>query len=393
VRHRFALQNPQSLLHLFRNESLSINFDEVDEAQVWALAGLAALSRDEARSISVQLGGSTSGRFAEALGFRSVCQGDPPNQTSALKRTFKLRRFRLLDEVPSLAADIAQLVVPDTDSHDAQRTVQHAHDSLGGVVAAQRMDEGFKGYAKSVVQVVVADAGVGIWEALRGHHPSLGDANAALMKSIEPHISGTFHEGLTGTAWNAGMGLFMLSEIAKHTAGRMLIASRGAAITIQGDLENESKPRFEFVPPPSTGFPGTLVAFELPLENVHNHEGLVELIREKARTRTPQRDASQWIRLEVPPKGTKCFPVLPFREDVARAQKLARETLMPMLLARESFELDFVNVTFCTQSFAHALLFEVSRVSWALKVPIYVTNAAPAVTTAIRFVDSYAQGG
>jgi len=308
-------------------------------------------------------------------------------------------------KVPGLAADIAQLVVPDTDSNDAQRTVQyvltellrntvqHANDRLGGVVAAQRMDEGFKGYAKSVVQVVVADAGVGIWEALRAHHPSLGDANAALMKSIEPHISGTFHEGLTGTAWNAGMGLFMLSEIARHTAGRMLIASRGAAITIQGDLENESKPRFEFVPPPSTGFPGTLVAFELPLENVHNHEGLVELIREKARSRKPQRNADQRIRLEAPPKGTKCFPVFPFREDVAHAQKLARETLMPLLLARESVALDFRNVTFCTQSFAHALLFEVSRVSWALQVPIYVTNTTPAVTTAIRFVDSYAQGG
>ena len=66
---------------------------------------------------------------------------------------------------------------------------------------------------------------------------------------------------------------------------------------------------------------------------------------------------------------------------------------MPMLLAREPFELDFVNVTFCTQSFVHALLFRVSRVSWALKIPIYVTNATRAVTTAIRFVGSYAQGG
>ena len=396
------LREPRSLLHLFREEHPRVVLDDVDEAQVWALAALAALARDENPVAEVRVGDGPVSQFAKAIGFVDVQRGRPSASRGEPGRTFKIVRIQQQAQVDALAREVAQLVVPDEESDEAKRTVtfvvtellrnivQHAHDPLGGVVAAQRMHAGRGGYAKEVVQVVVADTGVGILEALRQSHPELVDTQSAIMKAMLPHISGTFRQGFTGSKYNAGMGLYMLTEIAKSTGGRMLIASRGDALTVQGDLENESKPRIDWV---GCGYPGTLVAFELVLDNIADHAGLIAHISAKARDRSPVRTSTPSLRFETPPPGTKGFPVYPFREDVEHAAELAQSKLLPLLLQREPVELDFRHITLCTQSFAHALLFEAVRVSWALKVPIFITNAAPAVRTVIELVDHYAQGG
>lgn len=52
--------------------------------------------------------------------------------------------------------------------------------------------------------------------------------------------------------------------------------------------------------------------------------------------------------------------------------------------------LNFEGMEIATQSFLHALLFESLRVAWALRVPIYVRNAAAAVREGLDFLESYA---
>ena len=81
-----------------------------------------------------------------------------------------------------------------------RNVIQHSMDRLGGVVAAQRMDD----QDPRALQVAVADAGVGIFEAMHEKHPSLRDHREALEKALWPRISGTFEEGLTGSQQNAG---------------------------------------------------------------------------------------------------------------------------------------------------------------------------------------------
>ena len=55
--------------------------------------------------------------------------------------------------------------------------------------------------------------------------------------------------------------------------------------------------------------------------------------------------------------------------------------------------LNFVNVRVCTQSFAHALLFEALRYAWASQTPIFIKNARPVVQSALKHVETYAQTG
>ncbi len=55
--------------------------------------------------------------------------------------------------------------------------------------------------------------------------------------------------------------------------------------------------------------------------------------------------------------------------------------------------LNFDGIDVCTQSYVHALLFEPLRVAWALKVPVYVKNAAPAVRSTLSLLENYALAG
>jgi len=41
----------------------------------------------------------------------------------------------------------------------------------------------------------------------------------------------------------------------------------------------------------------------------------------------------------------------------------------------------------------HALSFEPVRLAWALRAPIHVVGAKPAVQEGLRFLESYALGG
>lgn len=406
---RFLLHEPHSFLRLFTNDSLPelVDLEAVDVAQAWALVGLAALARvDGPARLKVRATGiSQTSRFAMALGLLDVIENQPMREAGEPGRTHKMQRVTRIADVERAAREIATMLLPEAEEDESQKTlryvlvelmrnaVQHARDPQGGVVAAQRMDAGFPGYPRSVVQVAVADAGIGILEALHATYPELESAEAAVVKALEPHISGAFGPGRTGSTYNAGMGLFFISEMAKLTAGRLLVASRGAALMLSGNLEGSSHHRLDFVPPLGTGFPGTLVAFELPLSEVADHAGMIEAITERARARTPQRDTTPWVRFEAPPEGVRSFLVSTVAEDPEAAAELSLKALQTALFRREPIALDFRNLSVCTQSFLHALLFEAIRISWAVQVPIYVENAAPAVRTGIRLVDNYARGG
>jgi hypothetical protein len=272
--------------------------------------------------------------------------------------------------------------------------VQHSGDALGGVVAAQRMDEAQQ-YRRPMVQVVVADAGRGIHAALRAMHPGVAEPRAALSKALEPHISGTFEEGQTGApaGQNAGLGLFFISEMAKRTAGRLLIASRGATLMLEGDPKYGDDNRQHFVEPAGTGFPGTLVAFELPLGGVEGYEGLIQVINDKAKERTPRRAVHRWLRFEAPPPGVTPFLVDMAAENTSAAAELAAKQLLPRVSQRKAIALDFRNLEVCTQSYLHALLSEVVRVAWAFRAPVYVVNARPAVRSGLELLESYSLGG
>jgi anti-sigma regulatory factor (Ser/Thr protein kinase) len=382
------------------------DLDQVRLAEPWALVGLATLARkDGVRRVLVgRRGGSDAARFAHAIGFDDVVAGRPSEAPGEPGRTVRMIRFSGFVGLEAAARRIGALVLPGDGDEDSRRVVQyvviellrnvvqHSRDPLGGVIVAQRMDRRRRS-ATPCVQVAVGDAGIGILESMRAAHPELEDPRAALEKAIRPNISGSFAEGLTGSSTNAGMGLFFISEMAKLSVGRLLLATRGATLLMRGNQRNVERPTVRFLQPRGTGYPGTLVAFELPLGRVLDYEGLIRSIGERARERTPQRTLHHWLRFVQPPPGTARFVVSSFAEDAAQAQAFADRKLVPRLIRRQPVALDFRDLEICTQSFLHALLFRAIRLAWAERCEIYALHADPAVRSGIETVEAYALGG
>lgn len=381
-----------------------LDFERLRYTDVWALVALGSLGLDEReRRPPFQMSGQgNTARFAHALGLDALSGGSEPTFDEPT-RTVRLTRVRKVDEIEPTAERMASLIISEQGSYDVRRAVryvlvellrnvlQHSGDPLGAVAAAQRMGPAQR-RQRPMIQLAVADAGIGIPRSLRRAHPHLVDYRQALERALLPHISGTFAEGLTGSFENAGLGLYMISEMARQTGGRMLIATTGAALVLQGKSgDAPANPRF--LQPTGTGFPGTLVSFEIPTDAVQDYNTLMQAILRKAGERTPKRVADRWLAFEAAPADAERVPLLAARENTVIAGEVGRLQIRPALLQQRAVELDFAGIDLCTQSWLHALLFEPVRLAWALRVPIHIVNADPAVREGLRFLEAYALGG
>ncbi|HZH15179.1 MAG TPA: ATP-binding protein [Archangium sp.] len=306
------------------------------------------------------------------------------------------------ETIEPFADDIAKALIAEKELEDTRLTlryvivellrnaVQHSHAQEGGWVSADLWNEES---GRPMLQLAVADAGIGIPASLRTLHPNLSDPEAALEKSLWPHISGTFEEGLTGTQQNAGMGLFFIAEMAKLTGGTLLIATRGASLLLAGWVDEEGNHSLRFIEPRGVGFPGTLVVFELPVGGVVDYPALIETIKERAKQRTPQRAIHRWIRFDSAPPEATVFEIQKQAENTPAAIQLAQTEITPRILRREPIVLDFSGLRILTQSYLHSLLFEPLRLAWALRTPIYVRNVEPAVRSNLELLENYALAG
>ena len=398
------LDDPTPLLSwLTRNHSGVFSLAALTRFEVWGVVAAATLARTESsRPLSLtDYDRSAAGRFAQAIGAKDLVRGVVPPDHGEPGRTAKLRRLKSSGEIDDAAREISQLLVRNEEERDTRLTVQyvvvellrnviqHSNDQLGGVVAAQRMDH----QDPSSLQVAVADAGVGIFDAMIEKHPTLRDHGEALEKALWPHFSGTFEEGLSGSRQNAGLGLFFIAEMAKLTGGRLLLASHGASLLLTADPDAGDKHEMKFLKPDGLGYPGTLVAFELPNDSVADYDALIHTIQRRARERTPKRAQHHWIRYGPPPADAKPFVVQHTSENTEQAEKFAREQLEPRILRKEAVVLDFLGMEIATQSYLHALLYDALRLAWAKQSFIYVVNATPSVRSGIELIEAYALGG
>jgi hypothetical protein len=407
---RLVVQEPATFLQWLEASRRRgyASFDDVDVAHVFAVAAVAALARRDGSSplpcrSSLHDGQhSAVQRFAHAIGFDDVTDGHRENEPRERDRTVSLTRVKGRGPKEPIATSIVRLLLPAMSADDVEvrdlfkyvlvellRNVgQHSNDPLGGIVAAQVNDAG--PYAdKPALQIVVVDNGIGIFEALRRMRPKLDTPEAALAAALEPHVSGAFPEGESGSSENAGLGLFFIAEMAKLTDGTLLVATRGASLLL--DRSNENLTRIEMLN--ELEYPGTLVVFETALAHVHNYVGIMERIREVARERTPRRITQHWIKFEEPPVDAMRVLVAVAMEDTAAAAEFSEKTLQPLILKKRIIALDFKNLQVCTQSFLHALLHEAVRLAWAKKVPLFVMNVSPAVRVQLDLVENYSLGG
>ncbi|MCA8954296.1 MAG: sensor histidine kinase [Planctomycetes bacterium] len=403
---RFVLEEPIAFLRWLAaaRQAGWASFDDVEVAQVFAVAATAALGRHDGRERLVLPPASATGaaRFAHAIGLDEVLEGDSAREPAEHDRTVTMTRIRSYGQAESLARKIVGLLLPTRPATDAatlfwwvlvellRNVVQHSMDPAGGIACAQRNDSG--PYAGSpALQVVVVDNGIGVFEAIRRTQPAVLTPAQALVRALEPHVSGTFAEGHSGTVHNAGLGLFFISEMAKRTRGRLFLATRGATYLLDRSRSPSTQPTV--TNGQSADYPGTLVVFETALDQVGSYDEIVTGIQELAASRTPQRIVHRWLRFEQPPAAVARVLVEVAAEDTTAAHEFSSQHLEPKLLRRESVALDFVNLRVCTQSFLHALLHESVRLAWARKVPMYVVNATPTIRRQLEFVEGYSLGG
>jgi anti-sigma regulatory factor (Ser/Thr protein kinase) len=404
---RLELDDPVLFLRWLGTDPVGVDLGSIDPVEMWGLVALSTLGRPQGSApLRVRTDWtSRSCQFARAVGFDDLIDGRPVSGPGEPGRTVKLTRIRTSDTTEPLADSISRLLITENRFEDTRRTVyyvlnellrnvvQHSRDPLGGVVGAQ-VNWGGRNADRPAVQVAVADSGIGIPASLLSRHRSLTDPREALARSLWPHVSSTFDEGETGSAQNAGMGLFFIAEMTKLVGGRLVIASRGATLILKGDEQFEDPHGVTSFLEPGVGFPGTLVAFEMPSEAEQNYDAMIETIRERARERTPRRAVHKWLAFEEPPSGAQKFIVRQSRiEDTVEAQRFAEEKLIPRLFRREPVVLDFGGIPVCTQSYVHALLFEPLRIAWARKAKIYILNAQPAVRSTLELLENYALGG
>ena len=384
-----------------------LSLDSLDIVHVCGLVALAKYATANPDLIIDAKAQGSASRFAHAVGFNEVVLGEKTTTTHEPRRTVRLTRVRDFKGIEPASRQISALLIHGQSDAEVstRRTVyyiivellrnviQHSGDQTGGIVAAQVMDGG--PYTKRpMIQIAVADAGIGIENSLRTRHSELNDAEEALEKALWPYFSGTFDEGFTGSIQNAGMGLFFVSEMAKLAAGKLLIATRGASLWISGDVDaDDDKHEIRFLPPQGLGFPGTMVCFELPDNEIQDYDALITTIGSRGKERTPQRVTDKWFRFVPPPAEAKRFLVNVASEDTVAAQQFSENHLQPHILKGTPVSLNFTNMPVCTQSFLHALLFEVLRLAWAKRTPIYIENSTSAVRSGLELLESYALSG
>ncbi len=403
---RLQLDDPHAFLGWLAaaREAGRASFDDVHVAQVFAIAAVAAIARRGSRmKFELEPAAATgAGRFAHAIGIDEAISGAGGRAPAERDRTVTLTRVRGRGPWESVSEQIVSLLLPtkpwvpaaDLFYHvlvELLRNVgQHSNDPLGGIVAAQVNDAGPYAGAPAL-QVVVADNGIGVFEALRHMRPSIKTPAEALVRALEPHVSGAFPEGESGSGENAGLGLFVISEVAKETDGRLFLASRGATYFLDRSVSPDTQPVITNGEAPD--YPGTLVVFETAMAHVGSYEGIMKHIRDLAAERTPKRITYRWLRFEEPPTDSLRVLVAVASEDTGAAMTFATTVIKPRLLRHESIALDFRTMRVCTQSFLHALLHESVRLAWALKVPMFVVNATPAVQAQLELVEGYSLGG
>lgn len=399
VKH-FTLQDPARFLRILPATGGRIDLRDVSLTEMFSLTAMAARARTDVAS-PLELNwdkASDALKFAEAVGFDEVVRGVAGAVRGEPGKTVRLTRVTEEAHIQKVAFEIARLLAGDAEVHQTalltveyviieclRNVLQHSEDALGAVVGAQRNARGLHA-GRPVFQVSVADCGEGIRKTLSRTHPDVVDDDVALEQALWPYHSGKFAPGRTGGLENAGLGLFYISELAKELGGRMLLASGSSSLVVDPAIPK----RIERL---DIGFPGTLVAFEVPTELPDDFGQVFQRISDLAAERTPKRLTREWLKFEPPPESAQRFVVSLFVENNEEAQKLVQERVIPKLMRKEPVAFDFINVRVITQSFAHALLFEALRFAWAAQTPVYVLNAQPVVRSALHHVEMYAQAG
>lgn len=383
-----------------------VYLDDFVVLQPWLITVFAALLRKRIGP-KIVMGLGNPSRFANAIGLGPYCGFVQNCSYAEHGRTVKLSQIKKGSNYEQKAYEISKLLLESikedelqyTDAIDLRDTIyyvlnelmrnviQHSDDPDGGLLIAQKMRSGYFGDSKPCIQITVVDNGIGILKSLQTYH-KIDSADIALLNSIKPHFSGAFpEEQIGGTDVNAGLGLFMISEIAKDLGGFMAICSSGKLLSIKGNDDENNDAEMK-----DACFDGTFVIFEIPINcTLADYKDMLKQIYAKAEERMQKKNRRISVICFDEQRMNDCkeFVVKMCAENVSQAKKSVDDFLLPILRNKQNLCLNFIGVPIATQSFAHSLLKRLIIEARTQKCTIFIKKANAKVKDAIEFVDGY----
>ncbi len=329
-------------------------------------------------------------------------QGRFPTPPDLPDRVVKLTRIRTSTEIPSFVSSVmAILRIEDEELAGAvqysliellRNVVQHSAASGGGVAMAQYYPN------TGLVEVCVADLGLGIKSTINEAYPEIDTDLKALKLATLPHVSRTFKPGgYTRMSDNAGLGLFFIKQIASLSSGSFFLGSNKALVDIWGDKQGQQKKCY--VQARENGWPGTFAYLQLRRDTIGEFDAVLATCRRLAAEaqRYPSELALDFIE-GIPDLGEDMDELLvvsvkSFEENVEEAARIRDTEILPSMNGGTMVVIDFGGVRFATQSFVHALMYKVIRDGQQIGATLSIANCSRSTREAVMAVAAYAKLG
>lgn len=159
-----------------------------------------------------------------------------------------------------------------------RNVLEHSGSPTGGFVCAQYFKD------KRRIAIGMADAGIGIFEAMRPYHNPT-DEQDAFRLALTPGISGTTSR-IGGNETNAGAGLFFIRSIAKVSGNFFFIYSGKTGYKL---LRRQKVKNVLYANPLSEGhnintdlpnWQGTVIGIDINVDETREFSGLLNMIRQ-----------------------------------------------------------------------------------------------------------------
>lgn len=232
---------------------------------------------------------------------------------------------------------------------------------------------------RNELSFIVADLGVGVKKHLEQTYPPFENDADAIRYAIRPQVSGTFglQSSYSGKN-NAGVGLYISSNIVKRLSAEMFIVSgRGLLHISPRDVTDRTL---------KSSWPGTFVLINLKLgrrPRISLHQMMSEFREAALREMDSSHAAEQENRYTLSMENYFGS----YAENKEGAIRIRDTKLLPALDAGKSVLLDFANVVSAPHSFLSALLATPARVlGMDTYKKIKITNAVPEIRETIDYI-------
>ncbi|MEX0605252.1 MAG: DUF4325 domain-containing protein [Marinobacter sp.] len=344
-------------------------------------------------------GSSVAGGYLQKSGFLELVEQGTDSLKSEYgddERIVKLVRIRTSKEIPKFANDVMTiLAIDDVEVAGAikysliellRNVIQHSFSAIGGVAMAQYFPK------SGLVEICVADCGLGIKDTLKQSYPEIDKDIKAVKFATQPHVSRTFGATLYDSMKdNAGLGLFFIKQITSLASGRFFLGSGNALANIWGDKDGEQQKTYKVAR--NSGWPGTFAYLQLRKDSIAEFDQILQSCRHVAAEarKYPNELALDFI-FEIPDiEDLYIISVSTFEEDVEKAAEIRDTEIIPRINSGSMVVIDFSSVSFATQSFVHALIYKVIRDGQQLGSTLSVANCSSSTREAVMAVAAYAK--